>query len=171
MKDQYMLPPENNIIIPRSGKSFSKSKALLGLIIIFNIGFIGFNLSLDPKPSSAPVVAEVNQTQTQVQVLGESFQILPTPPPYERGIIMVNFYENVTYGKAKEFMNKMGLSIEGRNDFWKSQGITPYPAMQLTAGNLFRVSVPIGTEEQHITVLEKSDLVRLVTYNFVAEAN
>lgn len=171
MENQYLVPPED---LPVIKKNKNLKPVLLGLILVFNIGLIGINLVFRPKSQEPGAIAVSQSPGTNILGVTEAIDVLqpsPTPQSYELGFVLVSFHENVTYGQAKKIMKGLSLSLEGRNDYWKEQGVIPHEGMPLSAGNLFKVQVPQGDEEIYVSLLKASELVKFATYNFVVTAN
>lgn len=87
------------------------------------------------------------------------------------GDVVIMFAADTTYKHAKDLVAQLGYSLDGTNSYWIASNVKPTDDMRLKDAGVFTIKVPAGKEDEVVSLLIKSPLVRAASKNFVGHVN
>lgn len=87
-------------------------------------------------------------------------------PNYIQGELVVTFINGITYKETKDFFTTNGIT-NWTVDYWIATKFIPTDNTSLTTSDIFKIAVPNGKEDEFISKLSSSKIIRAVSKNFI----
>lgn len=85
---------------------------------------------------------------------------------YEKGAIIVSFNEGTKYKDAKDLLSTLDVQVEEMPPLWQWQDFRPTDDTKLRTVDMFKLRVKDGKEDEVVSYLLQSPIVRAATKNY-----